>query len=88
MLTNHELLFDSLIDPTPSLLQEVLIVEQRYKLLSSKLYHLCVKHPLMIRGFKNYVRFLAKAGLIRQKVSLKREINLDGSDYETIKKSN
>lgn len=85
ILQMHENFSVALIDPSTSLLQEVAIVEQRYKLLSSTFYHYCVKHPSLVKFFKNYVRALAKLGLIRQKVKLSRDEHIYGDKYETIK---
>ena len=85
ILKMHALLSDSLTDPPIELLEEIATVEQRYRLLSYKIYQLCVKHPLMVKGFKIYIKILAKAGIIK-KVKLKREIYLNGVDYDTVKK--
>ena len=82
ILAMHNLFAPSLSDPKGLLREEMAIVEQRYKLLATKLYKFCVRYPLLIRGFKIYVKIFAKLGRIK-KVKLTREIHLAGVDYET-----
>jgi len=85
ILKMHKLIFPVLVEPDVSLQQDIAVVEQRYRFLSTALYRLCVKHPLLIKAFKYYVKFLAKIGLAK-KVKLKREIQLAGVDYEANRK--